>query len=31
LYTSFDSTTVPGNYEGRLNPELNNHISVFSY
>jgi len=31
LYTSFDSTTVPGNYEGRLDPELNNHISVFSY
>ena len=31
LYTSFDSTTVPGNYEGRQVPELNNHISVFSY
>jgi hypothetical protein len=31
VYTSFDSTTVPGNYEGRQDPELNNHISVFSY
>ncbi len=31
LYTSFDSTTVPGTYEGRLDPELNNHISVFTY
>jgi hypothetical protein len=31
LYTSFDSTTVRGSYEGRLNFELNNHISVFSY
>jgi hypothetical protein len=31
LYTSFDSTTVPGNYEGRLDRELNNHISAFIY
>jgi hypothetical protein len=31
LYTSFDSTAVPGNYEGHLNSELNNHISVSSY
>jgi hypothetical protein len=31
LYTSFDSTTVSGTYNGRPDPELNNHISVFSY
>jgi hypothetical protein len=31
LYTSFDSTTVSGTYKGRPDPELNNHISVFSY
>jgi hypothetical protein len=31
LYTSFDSTTVSGTYKGRQDPELNNHISVFSY
>ena len=31
LYTSFDSTTVSGTYKGRKEPELNNHISVFSY
>jgi hypothetical protein len=31
FYTSFDSTTVPGTYNGRPDPELNNHISVFSY
>jgi hypothetical protein len=31
VYTSFDSTTVPGNYEGRPDADLNNHISVFSY
>jgi hypothetical protein len=31
LYTSFDSTTVSGTYKARSNPELNNHISVFSY
>jgi len=31
FYTSFDSTTVSGSYKGRPGPELNNHISVFSY
>lgn len=31
LYTSFDSTTVSGTYNGRPDPELNNHISVFNY
>jgi len=31
LYTSFDSTTVFGSYEGRFSPEQNNHISLFSY
>jgi hypothetical protein len=31
FYTSFDSTTVSGTYNRRLDPELNNHISVFSY
>lgn len=31
LYTSFDSTTVSGTYQGRPDSELNNHISVFSY
>jgi hypothetical protein len=31
FYTSFDSTTVSGTYKGRPDPELNNHISVFSY
>ena len=31
LYTSFDSTTVPGTYEGRPNPEQNNHIGVIVY
>lgn len=31
FYTSFDSTTVSGTYKARPDPELNNHISVFSY
>jgi hypothetical protein len=31
FYTSFDSTTVSGSYKGRPDPDLNNHISVFSY
>ncbi len=31
LYTSFDSTAVSGTYEGRSLPELNNHISFFSF
>ncbi len=31
LYSSFDSTTISGTYKGRQDPELNNHISLFSY
>jgi hypothetical protein len=31
LYTSFDSTAVTGNYNGRALPELNNHISMITY
>lgn len=31
LYTSFDSTIVPGAYQGRLDAEQNNHIDVVAY
>jgi hypothetical protein len=31
LYTSFDSTIVPGEYQGRLDAEQNNHIAVIAY
>ena len=31
LYLSFDSTTVPGTYEGRPAPELNNHIIAVTF
>lgn len=31
LYTSFDSTVVPGTYQGRPNAEQNNHIGVVVY
>ena len=31
LYMSFDSTVVSGSYEGRADPELNNHISGLKY
>jgi hypothetical protein len=31
LYTSFDSTGIAGTYEGRPDPEQNNHIGVVVY
>ncbi|MGD0361824.1 MAG: hypothetical protein ABSC93_13205 [Bryobacteraceae bacterium] len=31
LYTSFDSTVVPGTYQGRPDAEQNNHIGVVVY
>jgi hypothetical protein len=31
LYTSFDSTSVPGTYNGQPDNELNNTINVFAY
>jgi hypothetical protein len=31
VYTSFDSTSVAGTYEGQPVPEQNNHISLFSF
>jgi hypothetical protein len=31
LYTSFDSTVVPGSYRGQPLTELNNHISLVTY
>lgn len=31
MYTSFDSSAVPGNYNGRPLPELNNHLSMIAF
>ena len=31
LYTSFDSTFVPGTYNGQPDNELNNTIDMFAY